>query len=658
MNSAIKAQKDAAADASGQRQLLDRLQRLATVLRNQCRRGWDINVMQRLHTEMGKLAASCNRFGQTAIAEQLLALQTTLGPALTRTRTPDSGSTAVVAALCDHMCTLVAALQEPQLTAPSEVPVQPGSDDEREIRVLSAGAIAHNAARLGNAIKGTPGFVARHISEPLAVLKELSRFAPDVVLLDLHLTVCGSQELASMIREQADFADIPILYVAADESAVSAITDVLPVSLPKADLLARLRKEVGTPDAGASEPAQGPTQRGQYRRAWLLDRLQAAINSNAGVKGGLLDVGMDQTEDLIGSNSRLVLQQMHQQLGALIGESMEGGDMLAENGSGRYLLLCRERSSEGMYALAEELHGRIARERFGPAASPVPVSIGGCVLSNKMDLADTVVAGAQSAREAAVPGRIGWHHLREHGIDALQLEHALRTKGLHLVYQAIVRLDGSLLPRYQALLRMRSQDGFVHTAAELLPVAEQSGLITMLDRWSLEQCLVLLDEHQRQTRPLHLFVSQSNDSLQERDYPAWLAERLNLRGVRGNRLVLDFRCQDISRAPQALMQAASRIKALGVGLCLSGVDRSMEAAKLLDLLPLDYIKLTPGLNTHPGALVPIAHARGIAVIATQVEDPVLLRKLQDAGVDSAQGHSLAHPARALGYNGFEAAAVG
>ena len=112
---------------------------------------------------------------------------------------------------------------------------------------------------------------------------------------------------------------------------------------------------------------------------------------------------------------------------------------------------------------------------------------------------------------------------------------------------------------------------------------------------------------------------------------------------------MGVRRHEISESPRELMRVAPRIRDLGVGLALSGVNRGLRAAQLLDALPLDYIKLATSLNQSPGALVAIAHARNIAVIATQIEEESQLRQLREAGVDYAQGHSLAHPSRSLNY---------
>ena len=631
--------------------------RLLFELRSQCRQGWDINILKRLHGELGLLTGQFSRDGQIEVSEQLLALETALGPALTRMRTPDAGTTALVAALTEHLRELVPPITA-STAAPSTIPTTPPAATdafrEAEYRVLMVSLRPGLVARLGAALPSSAGFSLRTIFEPLAVLEELSRFRPDIVLSDFEMPVCDGPELAEMIHERQDFSSLPVLYLApAGESPSNP--QVLPLDIEASELAARIRQEVRDRLLREGRDTDISRRRGQYRRAWLLDRLDATLVSG-NPNGGLLDISIDRATVLHRHLGMSMLMLMHEQLGSLIGSLMAPGDMLAESGAG-YLLLSRERSRDNMHALAEELRQAVAAERFGPAALPLTITIGGCTLDGNMDAVDCVVSAAQRARQAAAAGEVRWHHQGADAIDPLQLEKALQSDRLHLVYQAIVNVAGAPMPQYQALLRLRDAEGYVHTAAELLPVARRAGLLAALDRWVLERALKLLAEHQRQTRPLRLFISQSGESLEDRDYPAWIASRLEAHGVRGTRLVLDFRCDDIGSAPRELLRAAPRLRALGVGLCLSGIDRGLQAAQLLDALTLDYIKLAPEVTAQPGALLPIAHARHIAVIAPLIEDSALIHNLRKLGVDCVQGHSLAHPARLLNY-AFDHAAAG
>ncbi len=626
--------------------LTQRLSRLISELRSQCRQGWDINALLRIHAELGHLANQHRQLGQISTQEHLLAIQTALTPALTRTRLPDSGATALVAALSDHLHKLLPSPQkkssQPQDTTSAHFRTP------QTARILVVGLSVEEVHRLLPSLEAQADFEILHLPEPLAVLEQLTQFSPHLIALNLHMRVCDSMDLASMIRERDDCADLPIIHLVPGDLPDAGFADAVSTAQTPEQLISDIRKHLPDQINEGAELVRDSIHPGHHRRAWLLDRMEATLTSTEPRRGGLLDIAIDNLDVLKRENATSELRVMHSQLGQLLSQSLVSGDMLAENGNG-FLLLCRDRKREHLQALADELMSHIRRERFGTRALPISVSMGGCILTDNLDQTDAVLNNANRARRAAGQGQIGWHHQGDGCINPLTLENALRNGRLHLVFQAIVNIDGGRKQQYQALVRLRDDEGFVHAAAELLPIARRAGLVPNLDRWSLNEGLMLLAEYQRQTRPLHLFVSQSSESLRDCDYPARLDERLRQHGVRGARLVLEFRCDDISESPTELLHVAARIKALGVGLCLSGVDRNLHAAQLLDALPLDYIKLATSLNEKPGALVPIAHARDIAVIATRIEEHSQLQQLKESGVDYAQGHSLAHPSRSLNY---------
>lgn len=632
-----------------QPRLLRHLHRLHQELRKQCREGWDVNAMLQVHAELARLAREVENSGADAVGEQLLALRTALTPAVTRGRIPDNGTTALVAALNENLGHLLPA---PGKRDDAETPLAPPTTAiaaNADSRILIVGLGDDEVACLFPALQEHAGFDVLHVAEPLGVLEELSRFQPDLVALNLHMQVCESTDLAGMIREREDCTDLPIVFLASSDVSDCGVSDIVSTTQGPDQLVAELSQHLEQAGKARAEgDLREPGRERDGRRAWLLDRLEASLTSTGLQRGGLLDIGIDKLDALRRDNPPSELRAIHRQLGQLIGQSLEAADILAETARG-FLVLCRERSVATLHALGDELLGSVRRERFGSRALPLSVSIGGCVFGDNLDQVDAVLNAAWRARRAAGAGQIGWRDRGDGCIEPRMLGEALGEERLHLVYQAIVDLGEGHAPQYQALLRLRDHDGFVHTAGEILPVARDSGQIPRLDQWSLDHGLKLLAVQQRRMRPLRLFVSQSSETLHECDYPAWLGERLRHFGVRGPRLVLEFRCDDISESPQELLRVAPRIRDLGVGLALSGVNRGLHSAQLLDALPLDYVKLDPSLNPSPASMTAIAHARGIAVIASRIEEESQLRKLRDADVDFAQGHSLAHPSRSLNY---------
>ena len=78
-----------------------------------------------------------------------------------------------------------------------------------------------------------------------------------------------------------------------------------------------------------------------------------------------------------------------------------------------------------------------------------------------------------------------------------------------MLYQPVVAVAGNDLPQCQTLLRLRDSSGKLHSAAEVIPMAERSGLIVDIDRWVMMQSLALISDQHAEQKSLRLFVTQS-----------------------------------------------------------------------------------------------------------------------------------------------------
>ena len=153
--------------------LLRRLHRVRQELRKQCREGWDVNAMLRLHAELCLLADEVQSSGNAEpIGEQLLALRTALGPAVNRSRLPDNGTTALVAALGDNLARLLPAASAPE-AAQATAPKQSADASAAGLsRILVVGLDDDEVTSLLPALESHPGVEGLHVAETLAVLEE------------------------------------------------------------------------------------------------------------------------------------------------------------------------------------------------------------------------------------------------------------------------------------------------------------------------------------------------------------------------------------------------------------------------------------------------------------------------------------------------------
>ena len=523
------------------------------------------------------------------------------------------------------------------------------------------------------------GMATRMVTEALSVLDELERFRPDLILMDLHMPDCDGMELTAIIREREEFVSTPIVFLSGENDTekhfealsaggddslskpirpkhlISAVTN----RLRRARHLAR-RSQLHNPRDAVS---------GLYDRAFLLDRLNAHLADEASrLRGGLMLAEIDGAATLREKLGLIAFDALLAQVGAFLAAHVEASELVARFGDASFLVLSPDADGEILKQRGLTLRDRVAREGFDPGAGAVTVELGFGICPFAADLGD---AGAMlNAAERALGdarrsggGHVGLYRPRPDRETLLleTLQSALRADAFQLLFQPIASLAGDEEEQFQALLRLRGDGGVLHTAAEVVPVAERAGLIGEIDRWVLTRCLMVLTERARAGRPVRIFAAQSVLSVLDPAHLAWLRQQLETRRIDGSRLVLELRVVDpVDDATlQSLVAFSSSLHEQGVLLALGGVDASAAVATWLDALMLDFIRLAPGYlgerREEMRTLVAQAHERRRRVIAPQVEDAQSAAQLWSAGVDYIQGNFVQQADQELNYD-FRAAA--
>ncbi|NJM06630.1 diguanylate cyclase [Candidatus Gracilibacteria bacterium] len=88
---------------------------------------------------------------------------------------------------------------------------------------------SYTAARIHKAILEAAGMVAEIVLDPLAALEPLADFAPDLLLVDLYMPGCTGLELAAVVRQQAEYVSLPIVFLSTETDRaiqLAALADV------------------------------------------------------------------------------------------------------------------------------------------------------------------------------------------------------------------------------------------------------------------------------------------------------------------------------------------------------------------------------------------------------------------------------------------------
>jgi EAL domain-containing protein (putative c-di-GMP-specific phosphodiesterase class I) len=133
----------------------------------------------------------------------------------------------------------------------------------------------------------------------------------------------------------------------------------------------------------------------------------------------------------------------------------------------------------------------------------------------------------------------------------------------------------------------------------------------------------------------------------------------------GYSLVLECRLSDALLNPPALRTFINSMGGNGVQLCLGQYEHTAEASRLLEELPLGFIKLAPkyvaadvtqALRDELRVLSDRAHRFDIQVIGHRVEDAKTASNLWLSGIDFIQGNLVQSPADELNFD-FNAAVL-
>jgi EAL domain-containing protein (putative c-di-GMP-specific phosphodiesterase class I)/PleD family two-component response regulator len=537
---------------------------------------------------------------------------------------------------------------------------------EAPYRVLVVEDDASQALFAESVLKGA-GIQAQVASEHTQVMTAMEQFHPDLVLMDLHLPGCSGIELTASIRAHPSFLHTPVVFLTGDqdpdrqfEVLESGADDFLSKPIKPRHLIAAVQSRIKRARAMQRQRFDGASRHpvtGLHTRPYLLQRIAAAIGAGSAGAGALF-VEIQNATALRERYGYAGFEQLMLDAGKRIGE-LAGACPGARLNDNAFLVFAPE-GAQSLEVLTRRLRDGIRTSSFDMAGMPqhLGTAIGYSTLDHDFADAGSVLDAVEQAARAAraEPTSLSQWQPTERGADpagslADAMRAGLRDEAFELRFQPIVAVAGGNEAQFQVLLRMHDGDGVVHTAGELVPVAENIGLMPDIDRWVLQQAIDLL-HRKRSERSLRLFVSQSPLTLARDLHGAWLQEMLESHGIDGPSLVIDLRLDDALVHSITLRRFCEQLMPVGVQFCLSQYAHGNEADALLQQLPLGYVRLSPRYS-HAHSDTPLrdelrgaidsAQRLGLQVIGPQVEDAQGAATLWMSGIDFIQGN-LVQPA--------------
>jgi diguanylate cyclase len=241
--------------------------------------------------------------------------------------------------------------------------------------------------------------------------------------------------------------------------------------------------------------------------------------------------------------------------------------------------------------------------------------------------------------------------------DRLRRMEELRTAleehtQLEVYLQPQIDLSDGAVVGAEALIRWQHPTHGLLSPAELLPAAEQAGLLRPLADEVLEMSLTAAARWWPERRvPVSVNLSAAN--VTDLDLPGKVAQALLRHRLPAAALTLELVEDTLMADPERGRTVLGQLRRLGVRTSIDDYGTGYSSLAYLRHLPADELKLDRSLTFDVGTdvraaaivkhTVALAHELGISLVAEGVEDEETAAVLQDLGCDIAQGYAVARP---------------
>ncbi|TFV65247.1 UNVERIFIED_ORG: EAL domain-containing protein [Bacillus sp. AZ43] len=397
------------------------------------------------------------------------------------------------------------------------------------------------------------------------------------------------------------------------------------------------------------------------RRALLQEAERVLRSATAREPAALLLLDLDGFKEVNDSLGHTAGDHLLHQIGPRLLPALAPGELLARLGGDEFAVLLPHATLDEAQARAERLRALLLLPfpvedirlhvgvSIGVATAPVPAAS----VQELLRCADVAMYAAKGAREGVhvyVPDPHGGSGDRLRTMEELRTALAGDELLVHLQPQ-VGFADGRVVG-VEALVRWQHPVRGLLSPAELLPAAEQAGLLRPLTDTVLELALSAA-ELWWATEPVPVSVNLSAANVNDVDLPAKVTAALERHGLPAEALTLELVEDTLMADPERGRQVLGELRRRGVRTSIDDYGTGYSSLAYLRHLPADELKLdrslTADVTGDPKAAaivrhtVALAHDLGLRLVVEGVEDAAACAALGRLGCDIAQGYAISRP---------------
>jgi diguanylate cyclase (GGDEF)-like protein len=394
-----------------------------------------------------------------------------------------------------------------------------------------------------------------------------------------------------------------------------------------------------------------------------IGRLLASQRS-ADQMSALLFVDLDQFKQVNDTLGHPCGDQLLCAVADRLREMLRPEDFVARFGGDEFVVFQQNiHSAEDAAVLARRIVDRLSeRYKIDNHLVEIGASVGIAMASRGVS-ADTLLKNADMALyRAKADGRGTFCFFRDEmaqtvearRILELDLRKALANEEFELYYQPLVNLKSGRIATCEALLRWNHPVRGTVSPIDIIPVAEDMGLIVDLGRWILRKACM---ECMKWPEAVSVAVNFSPQQFHQRDILGEVRYALEVSGLPADRLEIEITESSLLRNTQLTHDVLSQLHALGVRISLDDFGTGYSSLSYLHNFPLQKVKIDRSFLEGIDTDRPLTLLRGVARLSADLGMAVVVEGIEtneqlelisnDGTVTEAQGYLFSRPVPAV-----------
>jgi diguanylate cyclase (GGDEF)-like protein len=236
----------------------------------------------------------------------------------------------------------------------------------------------------------------------------------------------------------------------------------------------------------------------------------------------------------------------------------------------------------------------------------------------------------------------------------LDLRKALVNEEFELFFQPLVNLKSGKIATCEALLRWNHPMRGTVSPIDIIPVAEDMGLIVDLGRWILRKACM---ECMKWPEGVSVAVNFSPQQFHQRDVLSEVRYALEVSGLPADRLEIEITESSLLRNTQLTHDVLAQLRTIGVRISLDDFGTGYSSLSYLHNFPLQKVKIDRSFLEGIDNDRPLTLLRGVARLSADLGMSVVVEGIEtneqlelisaDGTVTEAQGYFFSRPVPAV-----------